>query len=215
MRQDTALFRAAYPRSIQEFREAQSALRKVPPDEVDVRFSSDLCRWLTQRFPGTASIDWEDWDDDERLAAVLTPRVPELRERVVDANVPYLDYAKARDLKWWVDNLDSVTFDLMGLWILWKVPRNFSMHRKPIELFFDKNIIPRSDVTFDGPELTIRKTSGEAIDQARAILAVRYRELYVPTFADASNVISAYAGRGLEIVLLAIRPDKQLPVRTG
>ena len=86
---------------------------------------------------------------------------------------------------------------------------------QPIELFFDKNIIPRSDVTFDGPELTIRKTSDEAIDQARAILAVRYRELYVPTFADSSNVISGYAGRGLEIVLLAIRPDKQLPVRTG
>ena len=217
MRQDTALFRSAYPASPQQFREAQSALKKLPADEVDVRFSWDLCRWLTERFPGTASIDWDDWDDEDRLASVLTPLIPELRERIVDANVPYLDYAKARDLKWWVDNLTRVTFDLLGLWILWKVPADFSMQREPVELFFDKNIIPRREVTFDGPPLAIRKlTDGqEAIDQARAILAVRYRELYVPTFGDPLNVISAYAGRGLEIVLLAIRPDKRLPVRTG
>ena len=50
---------------------------------------------------------------------------------------------------------------------------------------------------------------------ARAALAVRYRELYVATFADPAAVISADAGRGLEIVLFSLLPEKRLPVRAG
>ena len=108
-----------------------------------MQFSWDMARWLVRRFPGTATIDWEDWSDEDRLATALTPLIPELQERIVDANVPYLDYAKARSLQWFVDHLDRVTYDLLGPWVLWKFPDEFSrrwMRRAPRELFFDKTI---------------------------------------------------------------------------
>ena len=227
MRLDKLLFHCAYPRSPKEIRQSEAALRKIRPEEpIDTKFSWDIARWLTRRFPGTATIDWEDWEDDDRLAAVLTPLIPELRERIVDANVPYLDYAKAKRLEWYLDRLPPVTFDLLGLWILWKTPVEFSrahLRRMPLELFFDKTIIPRREVSIGrelaSPPLPTRRLprdEGEAaLDAARAVLAVRYRELYVPTFGDPSTVISANAGRGLEIVLFGVLPEKRLPVRAG
>ena len=229
MRHDALLFRCAYPRSPRELRDAEAALEKIRmreefPDSV---FSWEIARWLTQRFPGTAAIDWDDpRPDDDRLAAVLTPLIPELRERIVDANVPYLDYAKAKSLEWYVENLPPVTYDLLGVWVLWKVPAEFSqtwMRRAPREFFFDKTIIPRRDVSIvrelSSPPLPIQRLSaneGEAaLDIARSALATRYRELYIATFGDPSTVISAEAGRGLEIVLFSVRSDKRLPVRDG
>jgi len=240
MRHDALLFRCAYPRSPRDLRAAEAALKKIRMRDrvldsensgiagtsVDVIFSWDIASWLVRRFPGTASIDWEDWSDDDRLAAVLTPLIPELRERIVDANVPYLDYAKAQTLEWYVKHLQPVTYDLLGLWVRWKFPDEFSrtlMRRKPSATFYDRAIIARRDVSIArelaGPPLPIRKLSrdeGEAaLDIARAALATRYRELYVATFGDPSTVISAGAGRGLEIVLFGVLPEKRLPVRAG
>jgi hypothetical protein len=224
---DTLLFRCAYPRSPRELRDAETALKKVRPEEpIDMQFSWDMARWLVRRFPGTATIDWEDWEDNDRLAIALTPLIPELQERIVDANVPYLDYAKPKSLEWFLAHLSPATYDLLGLWVLWKYPDEFSrarMRRGPVELFFDKTIIARRDVSIGrelaGPPLPTRKLSrdeGEAaLDVARAALAIRYRELYVPTFGDPSTVISATAGRGLEIVLFGVLPEKRLPVRAG
>ncbi len=223
------LFRCAYPRSPGELRSAETALKKIKvrDEPIDMIFSWEMARWLVRHFPGTASIDWDDpRPDDDRLAAVLTPLLPELRERIVDANVPYLDYAKVKSLEWYVENLSPVTYDLLGLWVLWKCPDEFSptrMRRAPLELFFDKTIIPRRDVSIArelaAPPLAIRKlllNEGEAaLDMARGALATRYRELYVPTFGDPSAVISADAARGLEIVLFGVLPEKRLPVRAG
>ncbi len=240
MRHDALLFRCAYPRSPRELRAAEAALKKIQMRDqlldaetsgiagtsVDMIFSWDMARWLVRRFPGTASIDWDDWTDDDRLAAVLTPLIPELRELIVDANVPYLDYAKARSLESYLTHLQAVTYDLLGLWVRWKFPDEFSrtrMRRKPPAIFYDRTIIARRDVSIArelaGPSLPTRKLSrGEgqaALDMARAALATRYRELYVATFGDPSTVISAQAGRGVEIVLFGVLPEKRLPVRAG
>ncbi|HUK35821.1 MAG TPA: hypothetical protein VLV86_18015 [Vicinamibacterales bacterium] len=239
-RHEALLFRCAYPRSPRELEKAEAALgrirlrdRLLDPEisgiagtSVDLVFSWNMARWLTARYPNTTSIDWDGWSDDDRLATVLTPLVPELQERIVDANVPYLDYAKARSLPWYLEHLSPPTYDLLGLWVRWKFPDECSrtrMRRKPYELFFDPSIIARRDVSLErelaSPPLLLRtlaRDEGEAaIDMCRAMLAVRYRELYVPTFADPSNVLSAEAGRGLEIVLLSVLPEKRLPVRSG
>ena len=50
---------------------------------------------------------------------------------------------------------------------------------------------------------------------ARGALAVRYREVYAFTYGDPSTVISADCGRGVEILLVGIRPEKRLPIRAG
>src|SRR5438105_12983644 len=99
------LFRRAYPRSPADLRRAEAALREcrmrdtlLDPDiagiagtSVDMVFSYDLVRRLARRFPRALKIDWDDPPSDERLATVLTSAIPELQERIVDANVPYLE----------------------------------------------------------------------------------------------------------------------------
>src|SRR5438132_2015953 len=197
------LFRRAYPRSPGELRRAEAALRKfrmrdtlLDPDisgiagtSVDVVFSYDVVRWLVSRFPRTVKIDWDDPPSEERLATVLTPAIPELQERIVDANVPYLEYAKKRTLEWYLENIDSVAYDLLGLWVRWKFPAAMSrtrMRRKPRSIFYGDTILERRDVSIAdalaGPPIPVRKLSRqqgeEALDLARAALATRYRELY-------------------------------------
>jgi len=240
VRHDALLFRCAYPRTPDDLHRAEAALRKIrmrdrllDPEisgiagtSVDMIFSYDIARWLAIRFPGTLEIDWEDPPDDDRLAAVLTPLMPELQERIVDANVPYLDYAKQRSLDWYLQNLQPVTYDLLGLWIRWRFPGAMSrtvMRRKPRKIFYDRTIVARREVSiareFSGPPVPIRELSRlegeEALDMARGALATRYRELYNFTFGDPSTVISADGGRGLEILLFGLLPEKRLPIREG
>ncbi len=240
MRHDLLLFRCAYPRSPDDLRRAGAALKKIrirdrllDPEisgiagtSVATVFSYEIALWLASRFPRTAEIDWDDPPDDERLAIALTPLIPELQERIVDANVPYVDYAKERDFGWYLRNLTPATYDLLGLWIRWKVPDAMSrtfMHRQAPAIFYERPILKRSDVSIerelDGPPLPTRKLSQregeEALDMARGALATRYRELYSFTFGDPSTVLSADAGRGLEILLFGLLPEKRLPIRAG
>jgi len=53
------------------------------------------------------------------------------------------------------------------------------------------------------------------LDMARAALATRYREVYTFTWGDPSTVLSADAGRGLEILLIGLLPEKRFPLRAG
>ena len=239
-RHDALLFRCAYPKTPEDLKRAEAALKKIrmrdqllDPDisgiagtSVDMIFSYEIARWLASRFPTTLEIDWEDPPDDDRLAAVLTPLIPELQERIVDANVPYLNYAKAQSLDWYLQNLQPVTYDLLGLWIRWRFPDAMSrtfMRRKPREIFYDRTIVARRDMSIGrelaGAPLPIRELSRrdgeEALDMARGALATRYRELYNFTFGDPSTVISADGGRGLEILLFGLTPERRLPIREG
>jgi len=44
---------------------------------------------------------------------------------------------------------------------------------------------------------------------------VRYREVYSFTYGDPSTVVSADCGRGVEILLVGIVPQRRLPIRAG
>lgn len=240
MRHDDLLFRRAYPRSPAELRSVDAALARIDMRDrlldpeasgiagtsVDMIVSWDMARWLTQRFPGTATIDWDEPPDEERLAIALTPHIPLLREHVADANIDYLEYATALGLEWYVRNLPAQTYDLLGLWVRWKVPREVSrtdMRRQPRAFFCDATILPRREISIArelaGPSLpigTLSKREGAAVlDMARAAVLTRYRELYGFTWGDPSTIVSADAGRGLEIVLIGILPGKRLPLRAG
>jgi hypothetical protein len=238
---DRLLFRCAYPRTPEDLRRAEAALKKFSmPDtlldpevsgirgtSVDMVFSYDFVRWLAGRFPRQLEIDWDEPPDPDRLAAVLTPRIPILKEVVVDANVPYIEIAKKHGLRWLLDHLDPTAYDSLGLWIRWKFGAEMSrtlMRRKRRKIFYQRTPpLARRDVSIErelaGPPMPVRKLSpreGEKVlDQARAALATRYRELYISTWGDPKSVISADAGRGLEIILIGVLPEKRLPLRSG
>jgi len=239
------LFRCAYPRTPKELRRAESLLKRfarrtknidpflgsdvsgIAGTAVNIVFSFDFVRWLADRFPRQVDIDWDLPPDPERLAAVLTPLIPGLAEELVDANVPYFELVRARGLPWLLENVDSTTYDSLGLWILWKFDAAHSrtrMRRKPRTVFYQRErILTRRDVSIErelaGPPMPISKLSrreGEKVlEMTRTALAMRYRELYCFTWGDPSTIISADAGRGLEILLIGLLPQRRLPLRAG
>jgi len=200
---------------------------------VTIVFSYDFVRWLISRYPDDVTIDWEQGYDSERMAAVLPLVIPMLAEEArVDANVDYRRWLKGRGVQWLVSQLErlpnaAALYDSIGLWIRWDL-RNASTRtalRWPKkEIFYSEAApLPRREVSIasalEGKPLRIRRLSrraGEAaLDLARATLAVRYRELYGFTYGDASTVLSADCGRGLEILLVGITKDRRLPLRAG
>ncbi|HEY8182321.1 MAG TPA: hypothetical protein VII32_08770 [Thermoanaerobaculia bacterium] len=203
---------------------------------VDIIFSYDFARWLHDHFPKQLEIDWEDPPDPDRLATAITPHIPSIAEEAsVDANVPFLDYLRAagalgRDngLSWLLTHLTQPLYDSLGLWILWKLGNSpvtrTHLRRRPARIFFQTTpFLSRREISIDrelaGPKLPIRRLSKregeEVLDMARAALAVRYREVYALTYGDPSHVISADCGRGVEILLVGILPEKRLPIRAG
>jgi hypothetical protein len=98
------------------------------------------------------------------------------------------------------------------------------MRRRPAKIFFQTTpFLSRAEVSIDrelaGPKLPVRRLSrreGEKVlDMARTALGVRYREVYAFTYGDPSTVISADCGRGVEILLISIVPQRRLPIRAG
>jgi hypothetical protein len=65
------------------------------------------------------------------------------------------------------------------------------------------------------PQLTklSRKQGEQVMDMIREVMLVRYRELYGTTLGDARSVEQADVGRGVEIYLWNLPPDRRLPLR--
>jgi hypothetical protein len=94
-----------------------------------------------------------------------------------------------------------------------KLPRAIFYHSEPL--------ISRSQVSLSHelarrpPKLTklSQRQGGEIIELVREVMLVRYRELYGTTLADPRSVVKAEVGRGVEIYLWSLPPDRRLPLR--
>jgi hypothetical protein len=208
---------------------------------IDVVFSYDFARWLARRYPRQLDIDWDDPPAAESLASVLTQLIPFLEEQAsVDANVPYLQWlraagARGKDggLAWLLRHMEKLDqpaalYDALGLWIRWKLGNSTvtrtGMRRPPRAIFYQHTpLLARGEVSIEReiadrplPLSKLSRPEGEAVlDMARAAMGTRYRELYNFTWGDPSTIVSADAGRGLEILLIGLVPQKRLPLRAG
>lgn len=202
----------------------------------ETRFTYGMAHWLAKRFPRQLAIEW-DGDaapDPERLGAVLMLIIPMLREEaLVDANVPYQLWLRGRGLTWLMKKLEPIEhhaalFESLGLWIRWTFgnsPVTRTRMRWPRRTIFYQRgaLLTRRDVSIaralEAPPLRIKKLSpreGEkALDMMRAALATRQREVYPITWGDPSTIVAADCGRGVEILLTGIVPERRLPLRAG
>ena len=117
-----------------------------------------------------------------------------------------------------------------------RVPLRWSLKNSPItrtrnwrpvrEVFYHSEadqtgLISRSQVSLADelakrpPKLTKlqRKDGAEIIELIREVMLVRYRELYGTTLGDPCSVVKADVGRGVEIYLWNLPPDRRLPLR--
>jgi hypothetical protein len=205
-------------------------------------FSYDIARWLAHRYPSKVDVEWDRYEKKERLGSALQRFLPLLEEDLlVEANIPYLTWLYAAregaesDLIWLLRRFENLQiaekekaalYDSLELPIKWRLddPRASRTQniRKARKIFYHlEPLIRRSDVSLaeelDSPPLKLEKLSrsqgAETLDMVRAATTARYRELYGITHGDAENVVRADAGRGVEVYLWGLPPERRLPLR--
>ena len=84
------------------------------------------------------------------------------------------------------------------------------------QLIQRREIDLRKEIAEPSPELEkLSPQEGEkALDMARDASTVRYRELYGFTHGDPNHVYRAELGRGVEIFIMSLPPERRLPLRS-
>lgn len=204
-------------------------------------FSYQIARWLVSRFFERVDCDWSRHERKERLGATLPRFIPLLEEdSLVEANIPYHAWISAargreRNLAWLLRGFERLElserekaelYDSLELRIRWDLDDLPATRTKNIrrvrKIFYHTGpLIRRSEVSIEkeinAPPLKLKELSasqGEAIlDQVREATTVRYRELYGITNGDPAQVVGASVGRGIEIFLWGLAPERRLPLR--
>lgn len=259
------LFLRAYPQNALLVRNTERELRQFPErvkylheQEIDLSslqhpeisgiagtsvtdtFSFYIVRWLVKHYPSQLAIDWEWFEDENRLAETWPRFIPLLEEDTyVEANIPYQKWlAAARngrsELGWLIDRFNELPkrdkeraeiYDSQQIYVRWTPRFNASRtgmriragkpfyHRSP--LIQRREIDLKKELAQPSPPLQkLSPAEGEkALDLARAASTIRYRELYGFTHGDPKHVYHAELGRGVELFLVGLPVEKRLPLR--
>lgn len=205
-------------------------------------FTYYIVRWLLKRHPSQISFDWDWFNDENRLAETWPRYMPLLDEDAfVEANVPYPDWLRAakgrtKGLPWLFHRFETLMksdrekaelYNSQNLFVTWtpgyrasrtgmRLPvnaRNIFYHREP--LIQRREISLPDELKKPAPVLErLSRRQGEKIlDLAREASTVRYRELYGFTHGDPGRVLKVKVGRGVDIFVMGVPPDKRLPLR--
>ena len=262
---ETLLFLRAYPQTASIVRSAESELKSfsnrvsyLVKREIDISplqhpevsgiagtsvtdtFSFYIVRWLQQCYSSQVAIDWDWFEDENRLAETWPRFMPLLEEdALIEANVPYRKWlAAARkghsELAWLVERFNELPkpdkeraelYDSQQIYVCWRPRFNVSrtgMQMPVRKLFYHRGpLIQRREIDLRKelaePSPPLQKLSpaqGEkALDMARAASTIRYRELYGFTHGDPKFVYRAELGRGVELFLSGLPVEKRLPLR--
>jgi len=262
---ETLLFLRAYPQSTEIARRCNLLLKGIPerikslersgidtsqfvnPEVSGIAgtfvtdcFSFNIVRWLSERYPSQLVLDWEWFEDEERLASIWPRFMPLLEEEAqVEANVPYLDWLRAarngkQELPWIIEQFEHLMlseaekaelYDSLKLYVRWTPSFRASrtgMRLKVRKLFTHQDkLIPRSAVDLDKELRTVAPTSTKLsagqgrriLDLARETSTLRYRELFGFTHGDEKRVLKASLGRGVDLFVMGVPPGDRLPLR--
>ena len=203
-------------------------------------FSFYIVRRLVACYPSQLEIYWDWFESENRLAETWPRFMPLLEDDAnVEANVPYrkwLAAARGRqsEISWLIERFERLAkpenekaelYNSQLIYVRW-TPRFRSTRtgmRVPTrKVFYQREpFIQRRDIRLrdelNSPPAPLRKlslTDGErAIDLAFEASAVRYRELYAFTHGDPAHVYQTDLGRGVQLHLIGIPPEKRLPLR--
>ncbi len=205
------------------------------------RLGYEEVRWLAARFPGQLSIDWSDFERENQLGATLPRFIPLLDdEAFVEADVPYREWLRAacggerRELAWLLERFERLpltldekaelftALDLVIRWELGDATVSRTHARRAVKKVFWQRepLLRRKDVSLAVDLATpirverLNEREGQKIvDMCREATTVRYRELWGTTRGDPRQVVRAEVGRGVEIFLWGLPPERRLPLR--
>ena len=213
----------------------------ISGDSVSDTFTFDIVRWLARKFPRQIRLDW-DWFEDENRLADAWPRFMPLFEEdtFVEANIPYREWLRlarngTSEIEWLLAHFEKLPvserqkaeiYNAQQLYVRW-MPA-YQSTRTGLRFGDDRSVfyqhgplIPRRDVNLRSevtkPVSAIRllslKEGERAIDLAKEASTVRYRELYGFTHGDPKRVWEVKLDRGLCLHVIALPPDRRLPLR--
>jgi len=201
----------------------------------------DVSRWLLRRFRRQVDVSWDGYDKHTRLAETLPRFLPLLDDDAyVEADVPYRAWLRSargragRDLGWLLSRFQSLPlsereraelFDSLELtvrWDLgnlrasrtrnWRTVRRVFYHRAPFIRRSEVDLVGEMSVPLTVTRLS-RREGERVLDLMREVMTVRRRELWGTTHGDPSHVLRADVGRGLQIFLWGLPPERRLPLR--
>jgi hypothetical protein len=204
-------------------------------------FTYEVAHWLTQRYPQQVRAAWDIDEQARPLGSALPSFLPLLEDDcLVEADTPYLEWMKdaageGRELPWLLKRIADMEtaiaqktglYDALSIELHWEMGAgraSRTLARRPVSEFFvhEPPLIRRNQVSmveeFASPPLAVRSLSPqegeEILDMCRDAVTVRYRELYGTTRGDPSQVYEANPGRGVQIFLWGLPPDRRLPLR--
>jgi hypothetical protein len=208
---------------------------------VEATFSYAMVCWLVEHHPKEISIQWKDYERDTQRGLIWPRFFPLLEEdSLIEAYVPYLDWlAAARgredELPWLVRQFQRLPlsekekgalYDSLEIMVRWNMSgsrASRTLGRKPVNDFYfhRESLIQRRQVSLPEelvkPKLLVKvlplEQAMKALDLMKEVLGVRYRELYGTSIADPAWVVQSNIGRGAEIYLCGVPPDRRLPLR--
>jgi hypothetical protein len=215
-------------------------LSGIAGTELTAFWNYDEVSWLVQRFPGRVSIVWDEHEHTDRLAAALPRFLPLLEEDArVEADVDYRQWLRAAsegdELAWLIRQIARLAvspdervelFGALQLPIRWQLGNSRAtrtLSKRPVrQVFYHRGpLIQRREVSLARelalPPLRLKKLSRregeEIIHLCREATTVRYRELYGTSLGDPRTVLQASVGRGVEMFLWGLLPERRLPLR--
>ena len=203
-------------------------------------FTYPIMRWLVGHKQGSADFYWDWFEDENRLGETWPRFMPLLEEDAsVEAHVPYQDWLYAAtgeraSLPWLINQFANLQksekekaelYNSLQLYVRWTpsyAASRTGMRLKRTKKFYHRGpLIQRRDVSLSlelnqptAPLQLLSAAQGEAmLDLAREASTTRYRELYGFTHGDNSRVFKAEPGRGVELYITGLPPDRRLPLR--
>ncbi|MCU1331640.1 MAG: hypothetical protein JWM08_632 [Candidatus Angelobacter sp.] len=208
---------------------------------VEATFSYPMVCWLVKHYPDEISIQWEGYERDPQRGLIWPRFFPLMEEdSLIEANVPYLNWLKSArgrqdELTWLIRQFQrlpmsekekAALYDSLEIMVRWDMSgsrASRTLSRKPVkEFYFNRApLIQRRQVSFADelakPLLQVTALSlqqaEKALDLMKQTLGVRYRELYGTSNASPEWVVRSNVGRGTEIYICGLPPEKRLPLR--
>jgi hypothetical protein len=209
--------------------------------ELNYTFTFEVAEWLLRRHGADVRAEWDFEEQAPRLAAILPRFIPLFEDdALVEADTPLETWMRAaageESLFTWLMRCferaatpipeKAELYDSLGIDLHWELGSSSASRtlarRKVSQFFFHGSpLIQRRDVSLaaelSSPRLPFakmtRQAAEEILDMCRDALTVRYRELYGTTRGDPEQCFQADLGRGVQVFLWGLPPDRRLPLR--
>jgi hypothetical protein len=202
-------------------------------------FSYGTAEWLARRFPHDVSVDWDEFEKEDKLLVLLAQFVAYLENEAIDDQELEtrrwltLGQKGKTDLTALLQVLDGsglrqqvrdALYEQLDLPLCWQL-RSRSASRttariRPAEVFYQTRPLSRRK---EGVARLIKKPltgvcrpgrseAERLIDASRAALGVRLREIFPLLYANPQDAWAVDVGRGVRIVLIGMRPARRMPL---